>query len=198
LKIYPEHSIVISPIGNFGPEITEPVKKEINRIFGFPALIIPILEGVDFALDSGRNQYHSTSILQQLEKSAPPFAIKVIAITKVDLFIPILTHVYGEAQLGGKTCVVSTYRLRDQISAARTDVIFKQRIIKEAIHELGHTFNLRHCNQHVCIMHYSRTELDVDRKSDQLCRYCKILLDDEIKKIGFKGSRVQGVKNPRN
>ena len=187
MEIYPEHSIVISPIGNFGPEITEPVKKEINKIFGFPALIIPILKDVDFALDSGRNQYHSTSILQQLEKSAPPFAMKVIAITKVDLFIPILTHVYGEAQLGGKACVVSTHRLKDQISAAPTAVIFKQRIIKEAVHELGHTFNLRHCNERVCIMHYCRTELDVDRKSDQLCRYCKILLDDEIKRLRKSG-----------
>jgi len=187
LNIYPEHSIVISPIGNFDPEITEPVQKEINRIFGFPALIIPILEDVDFALDSGRNQYHSTSILKQLEKSAPSFAMKVIAITKVDLFIPILTHVYGEAQLGGKACVVSTYRLKDQISAANPGVIFKQRIVKEAVHELGHTFNLRHCKEHACIMHYCRTELDVDRKSDQLCRYCKILLDDEIKRLRKSG-----------
>jgi len=187
LNTYPEHSIIISPIGNFGPEITEPVKKEINRIFDFPALIIPVLEDVDFAFDSGRNQYHSTSILQQLEKSAPSFAIKIIAIAKVDLFIPILTHVYGEAQLGGKACVVSTYRLKDQIFAAHPNVIFTQRIVKEAIHELGHTFNLRHCKEHVCIMHYCRTELDVDRKSDQLCRYCKILLDDEIKRLGKSG-----------
>jgi archaemetzincin len=170
-----------------GPEITEPVKKEINRIFDFPALIIPVLEDVDFAFDSGRNQYHSTSILQQLEKSAPSFAMKIIAIAKVDLFIPILTHVYGEAQLGGKACVVSTYRLKDQIFAAHPDVIFTKRIVKEAIHELGHTFNLRHCKEHVCIMHYCRTELDVDRKSDQLCRYCKILLDDEIKRLGKSG-----------
>jgi len=188
LKIYPEHSIVISPIGNFGPEITEPVKKEINRIFGFPALIVPLLEDVDFAFDSGRNQHLSTSILRHLEKSAPPFAMKVIAITKVDLFIPILTHVYGEAQLGGKACVVSSYRLKDHISVAHPEVIFKQRVVKEAVHELGHTFNLRHCKEHVCIMHYCRTELDVDRKSDQLCRYCKILLEDEIKRLRKSGA----------
>jgi archaemetzincin len=188
LKIYHENSIIISPIGTFDPEITEPVKKEINRIFGFPALIVPVLEDVDFAFDSGRNQHHSTLILQQLEKSAPNFAMKVIAITKVDLFIPILTHVYGEAQLGGKACVVSTYRLRDHISVAHPDVVFKQRIVKEAVHELGHTFNLRHCKEHVCIMHYCRTEFDVDRKSDQLCRYCKILLEDEIKRIIKSGA----------
>ncbi|UCD83028.1 MAG: hypothetical protein JSW26_12410, partial [Desulfobacterales bacterium] len=53
----------------------------------------------------------------------------------------------------------------------------------EAIHELGHTFKLRHCPEHTCIMHYCRNEEDVDRKSDQLCRYCKIMLQDEIKRI---------------
>jgi archaemetzincin len=183
LNAYPEHNIVISPTENVGSEITEPVKKAIHKIFGFPALIVPVLENVEFAFDSGRNQHYSTAILQKLEKSAPSFAMKIIAITKVDLFIPILTHVYGEAQLGGKACVVSTYRLRDHIASVHTDSVFIQRVIKEAVHELGHTFNLRHCKEHVCIMHYCRTEIDVDRKSDQLCRYCKILLEDEIKKI---------------
>lgn len=189
MNAYPEHSIVISPTESVGPEITEPVKKAIHKIFGFPALIVPVLENIEFAFDSGRNQHHSTPILQKLEKSAPSFAMKIIAITKVDLFIPILTHVYGEAQLGGKACVVSTYRLRDHIAAVHTDAVFIQRVVKEAVHELGHTFNLRHCKEHVCIMHYCRTEIDVDRKSDQLCRYCKILLEDEIKKIN-KGSGV--------
>ena len=54
---------------------------------------------------------------------------------------------------------------------------------QEAIHELGHTFNLRHCKEHTCLMHYCRDEHDVDQKSDQLCRYCKVLLNDEIKRL---------------
>jgi len=58
-----------------------------------------------------------------------------------------------------------------------------ERIVKEAIHELGHTFNLRHCQEHSCIMHYCRSEEDVDRKSDELCRYCKIMVEDEIKRL---------------
>jgi archaemetzincin len=57
------------------------------------------------------------------------------------------------------------------------------RIVKEAIHELGHTFNLRHCPEDTCIMHYCRNEEDVDRKSDEICRYCKVMLEDEIKRI---------------
>lgn len=174
---------MISPIGNFDAEITESVEKGISRIFGFPARILPILENVGFAYDSGRNQYHSTPILEKLEGRAPSFALKVLAITDVDLFIPILTHVYGEAQLGGRACIVSSYRLKGYALPTRINSSHIQRIVKEAIHELGHTFSLRHCREHACIMHYCRTELDVDRKSDRLCRYCKILLEDEIKRL---------------
>ena len=52
-----------------------------------------------------------------------------------------------------------------------------------AVHELGHTFTLRHCPDRTCIMHYCRNEEDVDRKSDELCRYCKVMLEDEIKRL---------------
>jgi archaemetzincin len=63
---------------------------------------------------------------------------------------------------------------------------YEKRLVKEALHELGHTFNLRHCQDKSCIMHYCRNIRDVDRKSDQPCRYCKILLEDELKKLGEK------------
>ena len=57
------------------------------------------------------------------------------------------------------------------------------RVVKESIHELGHTFSLRHCRDRECIMHYCRTIRDVDRKSDELCRYCRILLEDEVGRL---------------
>ena len=63
------------------------------------------------------------------------------------------------------------------------DAALTARIGKEIIHELGHTFNLRHCEDQSCIMHYCRTELDVDRKSEHMCRYCKVLLSDECKRL---------------
>ncbi|MDP3283273.1 MAG: archaemetzincin [Desulfobacterales bacterium] len=188
MNIKPENTIVISPIGNFDSEITESVEKGIRRIFSFQATILPLLENAGFAFDSIRNQYHSTPILDKLESCAPSFALKVLAITDVDLFIPVLTHVYGEAQLGGRTCIVSTHRLKGPFLPVSINGSHIQRIVKEAVHELGHTFSLRHCREHSCIMHYCRTELDVDRKSDQLCRYCKILLEDEIKKIKRSGA----------
>jgi archaemetzincin len=180
------NKIIISPIGDITSDLLAPIGDEINRIYGYPTQVLKLLDDIDFAFQPNRNQYHSTPILEQLALSAPADAIKVLALVEVDLFIPILTHVYGEAQLGGKACIVSTIRLNEGRSYQNTQEPFQSRIVKEAIHELGHTFNLRHCREHTCLMHYCRDESDVDRKSDQLCRYCKVLLEDEIKRMEVK------------
>ena len=178
-----EHTIVISPNSGSDAELIKPISREIERIFGFTSEITPLLEDVDFAHDPNRNQYHSTKILARLAELAPPTALKVLAITEVDLFIPILTHVYGEAQLGGKACIVSTCRLKENLSPLSVNEAYRNRVVKEAMHELGHTFTLRHCQDPACIMHYCRSVRDVDRKSDQMCRYCKVLIGDEIKRL---------------
>ena len=178
-----EHIILISPVGDLSAELIEALGGEIKRVFGFSTAIDSILQDLAFALDQNRHQHHSTMILEQLAADTPPRAIRVIAIAQVDLFIPILTHVYGEAQLGGTACIVSTFRLNEGRSGMNISRKYIDRIVKETIHELGHTFNLRHCPEDTCIMHYCRNEEDVDRKSDQLCRYCKVMLDDEIKRL---------------
>jgi len=187
-----EHTLVISPIGDLDVdrELLEQVGKEVGRVFGYDTSIRPLIEEKDLWLDPIRKQYHSTPILETLAIISPPEAIKVLAITKVDLFIPILTHVYGEAQLGGKACILSTYRFTEGLFLAVGTESFRYRIVKEAIHELGHTFNLRHCPDAVCVMHYCRSLKDVDRKSDQFCRYCAVLLEDEMKRLA-KGALRQ-------
>jgi archaemetzincin len=177
-------TIVISPIGDLGfdESFLARVGAEIQTAFGFPCRVLPLLEEEDLVVDPSRKQVHSTPVLKKLAALLPKQAIKVLAITKVDLFIPVLTHVYGEAQLGGKACIISTYRLQEGICVGAGLKTYQGRIIKEAVHELGHTFNLRHCPDRTCIMHYCRTIQDVDRKLNRLCRYCKILLVDEIKR----------------
>lgn len=181
--IAPPGHIIISPIGDIDSELVEQISLEIRRMFGYETKVISLLKNVTFALDAGRGQYHSTPILEELAKTAPPETLKVLAITDLDLFIPILTHVYGEAQLGGKASIISTYRLKEGLSAIGAAESYRYRMLKESVHELGHTFNLRHCKDHACIMHYCHSVKDVDRKSNQLCRYCKIMLRDEIKRL---------------
>jgi len=184
LSIQQKNKIVLSPIGEQDSELLFAIGKAIEHVFTFSYQIVLLPELLESALDPVRNQYHSTQILKNLAHEAPPNAIKVIAITNVDLFIPILTHVFGEAQLGGKACIVSTYRLGEtSLNSTMDREAYMARTVKEAIHELGHTFNLRHCQNPNCIMHYCRSLRDVDRKGEGPCRYCKALLDSELKKL---------------
>ena len=178
------HNIIISPIGDLDSSLIGKINKGVSQRFGYPVKIVSLLKSIDFALSSDRDQYHSTQIIDRLASMAPPQTIRILAICDKDLFIPILTHVYGEAQLGGMACIISTFRLRDELPVINPQKTFYQRAIKEAIHELGHTFKLRHCKDPTCSMHYCRVIKDVDNKSEQFCRYCKIFLEDEMKRIG--------------
>jgi len=183
LTVSSSNTVIISPIGNFQDDLLDSVVMGVKTIFGCRTAIDPLLEGISFALDRKRDQYYSTIILEKLTAMAPDYALKVLACTTEDLFIPILTHVYGEAQLGGNSCIVSTFRLAEGLSLVTNRESFVARIVKEAVHELGHTFKLRHCRDRTCIMHYCRNIRDVDRKSNILCRHCSILLDDEKKRL---------------
>jgi archaemetzincin len=158
-------------------------QEEIRHIFGYGTDILPLLEDLDFAYDRERDQYHSSAILERLDDLAPPRVIKVLAIAEVDLFIPILTYVYGEAQLGGRACIISTFRLKEALHPMAARETFLTRVIKESFHELGHTFRLKHCPDNSCIMHYARGIRDVDQKSEQFCRYCSVMIEDEKKRL---------------
>ncbi len=178
-----DYRIVISPIGNLDSRWLPPVRRAVTRIFGFPTETAFLLSNIDFAYHEERGQYHSTAVLKRLAGLLQAHQIRVLGITDQDLFIPILTHVFGEAQLGGRSALVSTHRLGQGLANSPAKGISETRMIKEAVHELGHTFDLRHCRESGCIMHYCRSLKDVDHKTDELCRYCRVLLQDAIKEI---------------
>ncbi len=127
----------------------------------------------ELAFDSSRGQYNSRTLLGRLLRDTPKDTARVLGIAGVDLFIPVLTFVFGEAQLEGRAAAVSTYRLDSQLYGlpADSDLLF-ERLCKEAIHELGHTYNLMHCHHNRCVMTSSTYVEDIDLKSDQFCRRC--------------------------
>lgn len=176
-------TILVTPIGIIPEHHQKSVAESVQEEFGLETRIVETLADVEFARDRDREQYHSTAILEALQPYLSASVLKIVALVEVDLFIPILTHVYGEAQLGGGTCIVSTHRLVENLTAVSMEPELTVRLVKEAFHELGHTFELLHCKDPSCIMHYCRSIRDVDRKSNRFCRYCSIMLQDVLKKM---------------
>lgn len=129
-----------------------------------------------FAYDARRNQYHSTAILKHLIEAGPRQE-RILGVTALDLFVPVLTFVFGEAQMNGRAALVSTHRLREEFYGLprRADLLF-ERLVKEAVHELGHTFGLRHCSDWRCVMTSSHGVERLDVKSAEFCSTCARVL----------------------
>jgi archaemetzincin len=131
------------------------------------------LGSVDFAYDVERHQYASIPVLDMLLRRCPEDAGKLLAVTERDLFIPVLTFVFGQAQLGGRVGVVSFARLRQEFyGLAANREIFLERAYKEALHETGHLFGLVHCAERKCAMSLATTVRQIDMKDDAFCVPC--------------------------
>lgn len=142
------------------------------------------------AFDSNRNQYNSSLILRQLIMKPPQDAEKILAILDVDLFIPILTFLFGEAQLKGIGAVVSTHRLHNRFYGLTENAeVTTERLLKEAVHELGHTFGLIHCLQPKCVMNSSTYVENIDLKPAEFCPLCKKSINIKEPPIAKKGFR---------
>src|SRR3990172_4197801 len=140
------------------------------------------------AFDPGRVQYNSSLILRQLIMKPPLDAEKILGVLDVDLFIPILTFVFGEAQLEGIGAVVSTHRLHNQFyGLPENKEETTDRLIKEAVHELGHTFGLIHCSQPDCVMNSSTYVENIDQKPAQFCPLCQTSIKVEKSYPAIRG-----------
>ena len=171
--------IHLIPLGNgSGPPapplgVLEQLAAQLAKTFRTPCQIRPDPFDLAFALDTSRGQYHSTAILQQMDRGTQP-GVRVLGVTTCDLYVPVLTFVFGEAQLDGSCAVVSTARLLEEFYGlpARPDLLL-ERLIKEAAHELGHTYGLRHCPDWRCVMASSHAVERLDVKTAEFCPDCR-------------------------
>ena len=163
--------------------LLEDVRRSVERAFRLRARRYAHIDRPTHAFDPRRGQHSSTQILKWLVERGQS-AGRVVAITDVDLFIPVLTYVYGEALLGGRAAVVSTARLNTDVRAVASPDVRLARAVKETVHELGHTFGLLHCDTASCVMSRSVSLIDVDGKDPVLCARCAELYDELRRKEG--------------
>lgn len=131
---------------------------------------------IGLAYDALRGQYNSNILLSLLKNVTRTNYVddKIMVVTDLDLFIPILSHVFGEAELNGSLGVVSSHRLHQEYyGLPKDDFLLQTRIQKEIIHQLGHTFGLLHCKYSNCVMQSSTYVEDIDLKGMAFCNSCK-------------------------
>ena len=161
------------PIGDLDDQLLCHLGPALANIFQVPCEVTPIRLDPEFAYNGERQQYESSEILAAMQEHIAHDTWRVLGVTGVDLYIPILTFVFGEAQIGGPCGLVSAHRLRQEFYGLPPDLErFKQRLLKEAVHEIGHTLALTHCDDYQCAMAPSHAVEWIDLKDVSLCDAC--------------------------
>ena len=188
--------LTIQPIMLDGTKILNDISLIIPTlvpVFGFEKQTImnrPISQIPIQLFDSKRNQYQSHYLLSWLLHTlAPSSSTKLLAVCDFDAYFGNYNFCFGEAIIGGRVAAVYLERLLPYSSKSdnnrdsndnKLQTLFRDRLVKEAIHELGHTFGLRHCSLGSCIMYKSKTILDTDNKKREFCKICVCALANSI------------------
>ena len=165
--------ISLMPVGRVDRALLEPLAEGLTQRLRVACSIQPDGLETEFAFNPLRRQYHSTEILKKILRRPPGPTWKVLGVTEMDLYIPVLTFVFGEAQLSDGGAVVSTHRLRQEFYGLPSDPeLLRERLLKESLHELGHTYGLRHCPDYSCVMSASNGVERIDLKQAEFCSTC--------------------------
>jgi archaemetzincin len=168
-------------IGATEISLLESLRESIPQILPVSCEILPFDLDPALAYHPERQQFHSSELLQRMQQLVMPKDWRLIGIAAVDLYIPILKYVFGEAQIGGPCAVVSTFRLGQEFyGLQRDDHVLKQRLLKECVHELGHTLELRHCQEYDCVMASSHAVEWIDLRRSEFCQGCNAQVEAAV------------------
>jgi archaemetzincin len=161
-------------IGDFDRRLLARLASALGDLFHAPCAMFSEPLDPAFAFHPERQQHHSSEILAAMQHFVRTDSWRVLGITMVDLYIPILTFVFGEAQMGGPCGLVSGHRLQQEFYGLPSDdELFERRLLTESAHELGHTLQLTHCDDYQCAMAPSHGVEWMDLKLSSLCPACE-------------------------
>jgi archaemetzincin len=165
--------LAVVPESGVEESVLRAVEESLLHAFELKVLRTPEVAPADEDFDPQRGQCSSTAMLRRAAANGPADALRVLVVSGRDLFIPMLSFVFGQAQLGGRAAVISVARLRQAFYGLPEDEeLVAERARKEALHEVGHTFGLRHCLDEDCAMSLSTDIQQVDGKQAALCASC--------------------------
>jgi archaemetzincin len=171
------NGLYLVAVGNLPPRALDWVENATAEWFPLPIRRLPSLPIPEGAYDSKRGQYQSVEIMKMLAQHAPRDASRLLGVTDVDLAIPMLSFLFGQAQFDGPIAVVSLCRLRQEFyGLPAEESLLRERTAKEVLHELGHTFGLVHCSEPTCAMSLATHIELVDAKAEQYCTRCGMRL----------------------
>lgn len=177
-------AISIVALGEVDKESLSAIETGLWQSFGFDVRRTGPWSEPSGAYDAQRGQYSSVLILRDLVGYVSQEDVRLVGVTEKDLFIPMLSFVFGQAQLNGVAAVISLARLRQEFyGLPPNQPVLVSRSVKEAVHEVGHTFGLTHCTDTTCPMSLSNNVRQVDMKGEDLCRNCSIILEENTKHI---------------
>lgn len=161
------------PIGSVDANLLEWLAQSLHEKFRMRTeILLPALDPA-FAVHAERQQYHSSEILARMQSYLHGDTWRLLGVTERDLYIPILTFVFGEAQMGGPSAIVSYHRLRQQFYGLPENMdLLANRLLVEAVHELGHTLQLTHCHDYQCAMAPAHAVEWIDIKDSGFCEDC--------------------------
>jgi archaemetzincin len=174
-----EQRIILVPLGQIEGWVLDALERDLGAKFRCRVERQKFGDVPRNAFDPARNQYISSLILDQLnDLPGQNKQAKFLGIAEVDLYTSGLNFVFGQAEFRGKRALISLARLRQSFYALpENKALFLERAKKEAVHELGHVFGLDHCPDPLCVMHFSNSLLDTDKKHDSFCSQCRARLD---------------------
>ena len=177
--------IAVVTAGAVDPEAAQYAEESLRSAFGLPTVRLDPLPEPEYSFDLARGQYSSTLILHDALGRRPAAALRLVVLTERDIFIPMLSFVYGQAQLDGSAAVLSFARLRQEFHGLPPNrALFLTRVKKEVLHEVGHTFGLIHCGDALCSMALSTGLQQLDTKRGEFCEGCSLLLHESLARRG--------------